>query len=162
MLRTVSFIIIGREKPVAIKATLCWIIFISMSHKLGGLNYCLTVYFQRQRDREQVREWQIKDFLSIGTLHKCSQQPRLGQAGARSLGLNLTLLHSWLGLKYLSHHLLPCRMHISRDLESATELVLKPQVLQYGMWCPKHLNLCYRNQVIKSFFQNKVLSVPEI
>lgn len=52
-----------------------------------------------EREREKKRERWKRDFLSAGLLPQYLQQPRLGQAKARSIEISLP--HGWQGSNHL-------------------------------------------------------------
>lgn len=57
------------------------------------------------------------------------------QAKGRSLGLSLHLPHGYLGLSYLSCHLLAPLVHISKNLDCRMELRLRPGTLTQQVSC---------------------------
>lgn len=79
--------------------------------------------FGRQRGRKEERQ----NLPSAGSLPKHLQQPEMGQVEARSLELNHAFLRGCHRPKYLSHHLLPSRVHINRKVELEAEPGLKPR-----------------------------------
>lgn len=70
------------------------------------------ILFQRQRKIEEGEA----DLPSTGALLQCLQQSGLDQGEARSQQVNLGPTTWVAGFKYLSHHLLPSCVHISRKL----------------------------------------------
>lgn len=60
-------------------------------------------------------------------LSQCIQQLELGQPKARSQELNMVLPYGWQGLSYLSLHLLPAMVCVTRKLNTGIGLALEPR-----------------------------------
>ncbi|XP_069922933.1 malignant T-cell-amplified sequence 1 isoform X5 [Oryctolagus cuniculus] len=90
---------------------------------------CVGVMKMSAEDIETQRERMLP---SSGSLPNCPQRPGLGQVKARKRNSIQVCHMGGQGPNYLSHHLLPPRICISRMLESVAGI--QTQAFWYGMW----------------------------
>lgn len=69
----------------------------------------------------------MREILSVVSLPKCLQWLGLGQVEASNQELKVGLTAGWQGPNYLSPHLLPPRVSMSRKLELGVALGIEPR-----------------------------------
>lgn len=105
---------------------------ISDSVDLRSENLHFLLIFIHLKNAEGQRQTEIPHVMIQSPNAYNKTEARRDQS--QEPGTQCGLLREWQGLPYLSHHLLPSRVHTNSKLELGVDWDLEPCTLRYGMW----------------------------